>query len=107
MFARIVESFPKIEKEDEFLRIVRTEVLPILKKQPGFLELLPFVPEVESDRFITITLWAERRDAERYVREVFPAIVNLVKPYLRSPLMARHYTVETSLCPHLTEAFVA
>ncbi|HEX7893738.1 MAG TPA: antibiotic biosynthesis monooxygenase [Terriglobales bacterium] len=107
MFARIVEIFPKMEKKEEFLKIVRTDVLPILKKQPGFLEMLPFVPEAENERFITITLWAEKRDVDRYVREVFPKVADILKPYLLSPVSSRHYTVETSLCPHFTEALAA
>ena len=78
MFARIVELFPKLEKKNDFLKLVRTDVMPILKKQPGFLEILPFIPEVENERMVVITLWAERRDADRYVREIFPKISDLV-----------------------------
>jgi len=107
MFARIVELFPKLEKKNEFLKLVRTDVIPILKKQPGFLEILPFVPEVENERMVMITLWAEKRDAERYVREIFPKVSDIVKPYLISPIASRHYTVETSLCPHFMETFAA
>ena len=44
MFARILEFIPKVEKKEELFKVVRNEVLPILKKQPGFLEILPFVP---------------------------------------------------------------
>src|SRR5256885_11139786 len=45
MFARIVEFIPKPEKKEEFVKKVRDEVLPILKTQKGFLEILPFFPE--------------------------------------------------------------
>lgn len=44
MFARIVEFVPKLEKKAEFVKVLRQEVLPILKKQQGFLEILPFDP---------------------------------------------------------------
>jgi hypothetical protein len=37
MFARILEFVPLMEKKDEFLRVVKKDVLPILKKQDGFL----------------------------------------------------------------------
>ena|SRR5690349_7400052 len=107
MFARVVEIFPKIEKKDEFLKVVRTDVLPILRKQPGFLEMLPLIPEVENERYLTITLWAEKRDAERYVRDVFAKVTDILKPYLQSPVSSRHYTVETSACPHFVEALAA
>ena len=52
MFARIVEIAYKLEKKDELIKMVRQEILPILKKQPGFLELLPFVPEVATQPYL-------------------------------------------------------
>jgi quinol monooxygenase YgiN len=107
MFARIVELFPKVEKKDEFLKVMRIDVLPILRKQPGFLEVLPFVPEKEGEKIVVVTLWAEKRDAERYVREVFPKVSDLVRPFLLSPITSRHYKLESSVCPHFTEALTA
>ncbi len=35
MFARILESVPKLEKKEEFIRVLKNEVLPILNKQHG------------------------------------------------------------------------
>jgi hypothetical protein len=54
------------------VKVVRNEVLPILNKQPGFLEILPLEPETKTEKRIIITLWAKKRDAERYEREVYP-----------------------------------
>ena len=66
MFARILEFAPVLEKKDEFIQVVRKEVLPILRKQGGFLEILPLVPENKTEKVVTITLWAEKKDFERY-----------------------------------------
>jgi quinol monooxygenase YgiN len=107
MFARIVEFFPKAEKKEEFLKVIRVDVLPILKKQPGFLELLPFVPENENEKIVAVTLWAEKRDAERYVREVFPKVSDILRPYLLCPITSKHYKLETSVCPHFMESLTA
>ena len=106
MFGRILEIAPKLEKKDELIKTVRQEILPILKKQPGFLELLPFVPEVETERMFAITLWVEKRDAEKYVRDVFPKVEQILKPFLTISVTARTYTVETSVCKHLVEALM-
>jgi heme-degrading monooxygenase HmoA len=106
MFARIVEFIPKPEKK-EFVNVLRNEVLPILKKQPGFLEILPFEPETKTEKMITITFWAEKRDAERYEREVYPKVDEILKPYLITPVTFKHYNVETSLCEHFVEALTA
>ena len=45
MFARILDCEVKLEKKEEFIKVVKNEVLPILRKQTGFLEILPFFPE--------------------------------------------------------------
>jgi quinol monooxygenase YgiN len=103
MFARILEFTPKFEKKEEFIKTVRLEVLPILKKQPGFLELLPFVPEIKNEKVIAITLWTEKYEAEKYVKEVFPKVEEIVKPYLTTPIEVRLYNVETTICEHLLE----
>ena len=106
MFARIVEFIPKSENK-EFVNVLRNEVLPILKKQSGFLEILPFEPETKTEKMITITFWAEKRDAERYEREVYPKVDAILKPYLITPVIFKHYNVETSLCEHFVEALTA
>jgi hypothetical protein len=107
MFARIVELFPRLEKKEEFLNIARSEILPILRAEPGFLELLPFVPELESERVIAVTIWAEKRDVSRFVLETLPRVMGIMKPYLLSPIVARDYVVESSLCPEFLQLLTA
>jgi hypothetical protein len=104
MFARIVEFIPKLEKKEEFVKVVRNEVLPILKKQPGFMELLPFFPENKNEKVIAVTLWTEKRNAERYEREVYPKVEEILKPYLTTPITYKLYNVETTLCEHFVQA---
>jgi len=107
MFARIVEFIPKVEKKEDLIKVVRNEVLPILQKQPGFLEILPFVPEPSTEKIFVVTLWAEKFDAERYDKNAYPKVAEIVKPYLTTPITIKHYTVETSVCPHFMEALTA
>jgi len=104
MFARIVEFVPKYEKKDEFIKTIKNEVLPILKKQVGFLDILPLFPEMKDEKAVYITLWAEKRDAERYHKEVFPRVEDIVRPFLTTPITWKHYTVETTLCEHFVNA---
>jgi quinol monooxygenase YgiN len=107
MFARILEFIPKLEKKEEFIRVVKNEVLPILKKQHGFLEILPFVPELKNEKVITISLWTDKKEVERYEREWFPKVEEIMKPYLTTPITFKYYTVETTLCEHFEKALVA
>jgi len=82
MFARIVEFIPKLEKKEELVKVLRNEVLPILKKQTGFMEILPFFPETKNEKVITVTLWTEKRYAERYEREAFPKVEEVLQKYM-------------------------
>jgi quinol monooxygenase YgiN len=107
MFARILEITPKLEKKDELIKTIRQEILPILKEQPGFLEVLPFVPEIAKEKMVAITLWTEKRKAEKYVNEVFPKVEQILQPFLVVPVTVRTYTVETTLCRHFVEALTA
>ncbi len=107
MFARIVEFTPKAEKKDELIQTIRQEILPILKKQPGYLELLPFVPETAKEKMVVITLWNEKNDAEKYVDKTFPKVEKTLEPFLAVPITVRTYKVETTLCKHFVEALTA
>ena len=74
MFARILEFVPLMEKKDEFIRVVKKEVLPILKKQEGFLEFLPLVPEIKTEKVLAVTLWTDKKELERDEKEWFPRV---------------------------------
>jgi quinol monooxygenase YgiN len=107
MFARILEFVPKFEKKDEFFKVMKNEVIPFLKKQTGFLEMLPFVPEEKTEKMIIVSLWAEKEDAELYMRESFATVERIVKPYLTTSITWKLYAVETTLCEHFEKAMVA
>jgi quinol monooxygenase YgiN len=107
MFARILEFTLKTEKKEDFLKTVRQEVLPILKKQTGFLEILPLVNEVKPERIVVMSLWQKKIDAERYEKETFYKVNEILKPWLNTPVEINYFKLETSLCEHFVEAMVA
>ncbi|MGA9041412.1 MAG: hypothetical protein WB421_12820 [Terriglobales bacterium] len=108
MFTRILEFEVKLEKKEEFVKKVKNEVLPILKKQMGFLEILPFFPEkIREEKALAISLWATRPDAERYEREVYPKVQEILRPYLTTPITVKPYVLETTLCEHFVETLAA
>ena len=80
---------------------------PILKKQHGFLEFLPLFPETKNEKVFVISLWTEKYEAEKYVKEVFPRIEDIVKPFFAAPIVAKIFKVETTLCERLVETLTA
>jgi len=108
MFARILGFQVKWEKQEEFVKVLKNDILPILRKQTGFLEFLPFFPEkMKEEKTIAISFWATKEDAEKYEKEFYPKINEIVKPYLATPVVVGFYTVETALCEHFVEALAA
>ena len=108
MFARILQFEMKLERKVEFTKVFKNEILPILKKQAGFLEVLPLFPEMLDDRkMVNISFWTTKLDAERYEKEWYHKIYDLLKPYLTSPVTVKYYTVDTTLCEHFEKALVA
>ena len=108
MFGPILDYEVKSEKKEEFVRVVKNEVLPVLCKQTGFLEVLPSLPEkINEEKVITISLWATKAGAERYEKEFYPKVHEIIKPYLATPIVIRPYTFDTTPCQHFVDALAA
>lgn len=66
MFVRVLDFEVKLERKDEFVKALKNQVLPILKKQAGFLEILSLFPEgMKEERVCIISLWNTKSDADR------------------------------------------
>jgi heme-degrading monooxygenase HmoA len=105
MFARTLAFEVKLEKKEEFVNVVKDQVLPILKKQVGFLEILPFFQKKGSEeKVFTISLWTSRQDAERYEREFYPKVLEILKPFLITPVEVSYSNLETALCDRFVDA---
>ena len=55
MFTRIVECQAKVGMGDEAAKKVRLEVLPILQKQPGFIDLIALRDSNDQQRVICLS----------------------------------------------------
>lgn len=105
MFARTLAFEVKLEKKEEFVNVVKDQVLPILRKQVGFLELLPFFQEkMRKEKVFTISLWTTRQDAQRYEREFYPKVLEILKPFLTTPVEVNYSNLETTLCDRFVDA---
>jgi len=108
MFARMLDFEVKLEKKEEFVKAVSKHILPILKKQTGFQEFLPFFQEkMRENKVFAISLWTTRQDAERYERDWYPKVFDILKPFLNTPVVVNYYHLETTLCEHFVEALTA
>lgn len=107
MFARTFEFNFKSEYKHELLKKVREEVLPILRKQTGFFDVLWLEATNEPQKFVAITLWTSKLDAERYDKDYFAKVKYILEPFLASPLNTNWYNVEMSFSEAIVGAFAA
>ena len=96
MFTRTVEVTTKPGKARELATVINDRVLPILKKQTGFVEETVLVSEPEPDRVLAISFWNKKEDAERYQKEQYPAVQEMIRHLLDSKPVVRTFNVDSS-----------
>ena len=96
MFTRIVECYVKRDKRQEFRDEIQKHVLPVLQSQSGFVDMLNLSSQEEPERFVAISLWKSRADAESYHRDHFSEVLETLRPLLRDEPSVELYNVETS-----------
>lgn len=99
MFTRVVEITTKTGKSHELANTIHEKVLPILKKQSGFVDETVLTSDMESNRVLALSFWKTKDDAERYQREQYPKINEMLQPLLGASPVIRTFNVHTST-PH-------
>ncbi len=82
MFIRLIESTANPGKARELVSVIAEQVLPMLRTRSGFLDELVLLSEQDPNRVVTLSFWKSKEDAERYHREDFPKVIELVKPHV-------------------------
>ena len=96
MFTRTVEVTTKPGKARDLSTLINDKVLPILKKQAGFVDETLLVSDTEPNRVLAISFWNTKEDAERYQQEQYPTIHEMIRPHLDADPVVRTFDVDTS-----------
>ena len=96
MFTRTVEVTVKSGKARELANIINDKALPILKKQKGFVDETVLVSDKEDNRVLSLSFWNSKEDAEKYQREQYPAIHEMVRHLLEAEPVIRTFNVDSS-----------
>ncbi len=96
MFTRIVELTTKPGKNEQLSATINDKVLPILKRQKGFVDEMVFVSDKEEDRVLALSFWNTKQDAEQYHRTDYPKVQEAIRPLLDAEPAIRTYEVHTS-----------
>jgi hypothetical protein len=95
MFARQVVLQLKSNVQKEFPVAFEKEILPLLRRQKGFLdELLLVTPEKKEVE--AISLWETKEYAETYKRELYPQIEKIVNRFVEGIPTVKNFEAEYS-----------
>ena len=106
MVARHVLIRLKAKSAPEFTRLVEREVIPMLRKQKGFLDLItcisPDLTEAVSNSF-----WETKADAEAYSRTAYPEIMKSLERVIDGTPTVGTATVSNSTFHKIAAAHAA
>jgi heme-degrading monooxygenase HmoA len=102
MFTRVVEINAKSGKASELANTIHEKVLPILKKQTGFVDETVLASDTEPNRMLGLSFWNSKEDAERYHREGYPKVNELLSSLLETTPVIRTFNVHTSTTHKIT-----
>ena len=95
MYVRQVSAHFKPGKFDILNKKLDKDVIPLLKKQPGFRDELSFFDEDKKEA-ISMSFWDTKRDAENYQRNLYPDIQKKMAEYLEGTPVVRSFEVANS-----------
>lgn len=95
MFTRVVAVNTKPGKVRELSKTLHDKILPILEDQPGFMDVIVLVSDTEPDQVLALSFWKSQEHAERYTREQFPRINDLISHLINSAPVSRTFNVDT------------
>jgi heme-degrading monooxygenase HmoA len=99
MFTRLVEITTKAGKSQEAANTINEKIMPFLRQQPGFLDETVLTSDTESNRVIGISFWKTKEDAERYSRDQYPKVNEILADLIETAPVVRTFNVHTST-PH-------
>jgi quinol monooxygenase YgiN len=91
--ARNLHIHLKEGKQKEFVQLLESQILPVLREQAGFREELTLL---DGNRALVISLWDDRKHVQAYQSSVFPRLVDKMSPLIQGPPNAEIFEVATS-----------
>ena len=101
MFTRIVELSSKPGKSHQLAETINDKILPILKKQKGFVDETVFVSDEDNDRVVALGFWNTKEDAEQYHRAEYQNVNEKIRHLLESEPVIRTFNVHSSTSPRI------
>ena len=99
MFARNVHLHLKPNTATMFTKTLEKDVLPLLRKQPGFQEEVAFI---NGDEAYAMSFWESKEKAEQYGRAAYPDVLKALSTVVQGTPEVLSYEVCSSTIPKIT-----
>ena len=103
MFARIVSTHLKPNTLNDFTQTFEKDVIPMLRKQPGFRDEIALAGDGGTD-VTAISLWDTKEQADGYATTAYPAVLTTLEDFLDGPPNVRVINVINSTAHKLYSA---
>ena len=107
MFTRVVEIRTTKGKAKDLTHLVSDKILPILKSQSGFLDEITLVSNSDPERILALSFWKSESDAEKYNRDQYPKVQQIISPFVDAPPKVQTFEVETSTVHNIAKGKAA
>ncbi len=95
MFARSVSLFLKADSIAQFTRAIEDEIIPLLRKQKGFMDEIVLTVPGGTD-VVGISLWERKENLELYDRDTFPQVQKALANFIEGTPVVQTYEVTSS-----------
>jgi len=95
MFARHVSIVLKPNSVDEFTRTMKNLIIPLLRKQKGFMDEITLIAP-DGTEAVGISLWDQKENAAGYYRTTYPHVLELLAKVVEATPEVKSYDVTNS-----------
>jgi hypothetical protein len=98
MFSRHITMQIKKTWISEIPQLFEKEILPLLRRQKGFLDELVLFASDKTE-VVAISLWQDKEFAEIYNREFYPEVVKILNKYAEGLPVVKTFEVKYATLP--------
>ena len=95
MYARSVSFYLKPGRSAEFTQTLEKDVIPVLRKQKGFLDEIALVAPGGADA-VGISVWDLKENAETYARGAYQGVLKTLEQVVEGTPRVQTYEVSNS-----------
>lgn len=95
MFTRHLTMKLKANVVPEFNRAIENEILPLLRRQPGFRDEISLVAPERSEA-VSISIWETKESCENYNRSGYPEVLKITSKFVEGTPKVETFELLTS-----------